>query len=182
MMKRLPILLTGMIVGAGLLHGASVLYDARKPAHAADRAVDGDVAAPAAEAPAPALAAAAVRLAAAAPDANLAARLEHIEQRLDGLATSGEARRAEQARAEETLTGGATPEDREPQQQTAFDRAQTIVDGAIRGGLWTDNEQSAMREVAATLLPADRFALKMKLSVAGNDGKLRDTASQPMFF
>jgi len=183
MSRRLPSLVTGMVLGAGLLYGAGHLSGRARSDQATERASVDDE--PARAEPSPLLAAAAVRVAAAAPSADFAAvsaRLERIEQRLDGVAAGADARRAAAARAEEALITGATPEDRDEHQQGAFDRASAIVDRALAAGVWTDGEQGAMREAAAEMLPADRFTLKMKLSLAGNEGKLRDTAAAPMFF
>jgi hypothetical protein len=106
-------------------------------------------------------------------------RLDRIEQKLGGAAPAAEPRRTAD---EAPLASGAKPDERTSDQQRGFDRAEAIVAGAIRAGVWADADQKAMRDTIASLAPADVIALRVRLSMAGNAGQLRDVAAEPMFF
>jgi hypothetical protein len=176
MSNRLPILVAGMMCGAGVLFGVQ---------HMQARAARSQAAAPVAD-EMPSIQAAPTAFApAGAPNLALDAvgrRLERIEQKLESASSPATQTKVEAEHAETTLIKGASPSDRDAEQQKAFDGAASVVDSAVHAGIWIDGDQKAMREASAQLLPADRFTLKMRLSVAANEGKLRDLATQPFFF
>ena len=106
----------------------------------------------------------------------LADRMAGIETKLDALG----ARSAPTGPGDEVLI--TPPQNRSPEEQESMDAASQIVDAAVESGNWLDGDQGRMREVAARLLPGDRFTLHMKLAAAANAGWLKDFATQPFFF
>jgi hypothetical protein len=173
MTTRIPILIIGMVAGAGVLVGAQHF---RAPA--LSRAADVE--------PSSASAASAAPAVASAPRLDpgvlaLNARLERIEQKLDA-APAAPPPAAPGADLESMLARPVEPADRDDGQQKAFDQADSIIEAALRQGVWSDADQRGLVEAKAELLPIDRMKLKMKLSVAANEGKLRDMAAMPFFF
>ena len=114
--------------------------------------------------------------------AAISGRMAGIESKLDAI--TAQATHAEQVAPDDR--GGdvvlKAPDSRTTNEQRNMDEASGIVDAALTRGQWNDADQSRMREVASDLLPADRFALKGKLALAGNAGKLKDFAARPFFF
>lgn len=114
--------------------------------------------------------------------AAISGRMAGIESKLDAMAA--QAAHAEQVAPDDR--GGdvllKAPESRTGDEQRSLDAASGIVDAALSRGRWVDGDQSRMRDVVGDLLPADRFALKAKLAMAGNQGKLKDFAARPFFF
>ena len=111
-----------------------------------------------------------------ADSAAMSERMAGIEAKLETLARHA----AREEPGDESLT--TPPDTRAPEEQQSMDEASRIVDAALGRGQWLSGDQSRMREVTAQLLPADYFALKMKLAAAANQGKLKDFAARPFFF
>jgi hypothetical protein len=107
----------------------------------------------------------------------LSERMASIEGKLDTLAAHPG---AAPEPSDETLT--KPPENRTPDEQQSMDAASSIIDAAVKNGAWVEGDQARIREVTAQILPADRFALRMKLTMAANAGRLKDLAPQPFFF
>jgi hypothetical protein len=176
--NRISFLVTGLLVGASLTFGAQRVGPRPRPIASSTPATESSAAAdePAAVA-APSAASPELAFALAA----VSQRLERIEQKL-AVAAPATQQPAAAAEAEAALLKGVSPEERTPEEQQAFDRAESIIAGAVRAGVWADADQKAMRDTVAQLLEPDRFRLRMSLANAGNEGKLRDLAREPRFF
>jgi hypothetical protein len=176
MSNRVSFLLAGALCGAGVLFGLQ--HVGARPSPPASVTIE----APAVPASSFSAGASAANLAALG---GLASRLDRIERKLDGTGTAQDTTRAE---AEETrafqaaLFKGASREERDGEQQKAFDAAEAIVERALGAGVWSTADQTAIRDAVAQLLPADQFMLRNRLIQAGNQDRLRDLATHPLFF
>lgn len=179
MANRISILVAGVLCGAGVMF--AVQHAQTRPSPVASR--DALETEPVVTEVRGALPAPAATRADGLMLAALERRLAGIEEKLATVgATAEETRRQEAERATASLYKRARPEDRNADQQTAFDRGAAIVEGAIRAGSWGDAEQRAIRDLAEQLLPADQYMLRNRLMLAGNQDRLRDVAADPRFF
>lgn len=178
MSNRISFLVAGALCGAGVLYGLQ---------HVGARPSTPPPAAVAVEAPTPPASSfsAGASVASFAALDGLSRRLERIEKQLDGAGTAPDTARAEaeEARAyQAALFKGASREERDAEQQQAFDTAEAIVERALGAGVWSSADQAAIRDAVAQLLPADQFMLRNRLIQAGNQDRLRDLATHPLFF
>ena len=66
-----------------------------------------------------------------------------------------------------------TPQEKTPQMLAAEQRAQTVIEGAIARGSWTEQDRNEFREQKFLLTPARLQANLDQLILAGNAGKVR---------
>jgi hypothetical protein len=172
-----------MLVSLGALLGAGAFVSGQRlKTRDGQRHAERDLPSATADGPAPGPQSRIIQVQSSAGLDGINDRLDRIEQRLQGQVAASDPPRAEPPASEGAFPKAPEPSERSDDQQQALDHAAGVVESSLRTGVWREEDQRELREAAHALLPGDRFALKMKLTLAANQGKLRDVAPMPFFF